>query len=357
MTATHPNAEIPRRDVPACTVVTGAAGWLGRALVDRLVADPTRTSLRVLVRDDADRALIPTEAAQPDRIAITVGDIGDPATAMRLTAGLEPGSFDVLHTAGIIHPARITDFDTVNHRGTRNIVDAARANGARRLVHVSSNSPFGTNPHPDDVFRGDEPYHPYYGYGRSKMDAELAVFAAVADGFDATVVRPPWFYGPFQPPRQTTFFRMVRAGKFPIIAGGGQRRSMVYVDNLVDGVLAAELVPAASGRGFWIADARPYLVTEIVDTVGRALTDEGFSVKPGGMRLPAIAGRVAELGDKLIQRTGRYQQQLHVLGEMDKTIACDISVSREVLGYEPAVELYEGMRRSIRWCVEQGLEL
>jgi len=170
-------------------------------------------------------------------------------------------------------------------------------------------------------------------------------------------VRPPWFYGPFQPPRQTTFFRMVRQGKFPIIGGGQQRRSMVYVDNLVDGILAAELTAAAVGKGYWIADERPYLVTEIVETVGRALRDEGFTVKDGGMRLPAIAGRGAELGDKLIQRTGRYQQQLHVLGEMDKTIACDISASTADLGYVPRIALYEGMRLSIQWCVAQGLEL
>ncbi len=58
-----------------------------------------------------------------------------------------------------------------------------------------------------------------------------------------------------------------------------------------------------------------------------------------------------------MQRRGRYKQQLHVLGEMDKTIACDISASREELGYEPAVALDEGMRRSIRWCVAKGLEL
>jgi nucleoside-diphosphate-sugar epimerase len=190
------------------------------------------------------------------------------------------------------------------------------------------------------------------------MEGEQAVFAAVTAGdLDATVVRPPWFYGPFQPPRQTTFFRMVRQGKFPIIGGGQQRRSMVYVDNLVDGILAAELTAAAVGKGYWIADERPYLVTEIVETVGRALRDEGFTVKDGGMRLPAIAGRVAELGDRIIQRTGMYQQQLHVLGEMDKTIACDISASTAELGYVPKVALYEGMRLSIQWCVAQGLEL
>jgi nucleoside-diphosphate-sugar epimerase len=132
---------------------------------------------------------------------------------------------------------------------------------------------------------------------------------------------------------------------------------MAYVENLVQGVVRAELVPTAPGLGWWIADARPYSITEIVDTVGRALTDEGFSVKPNSLRVPAIVGRVAETADSLIQRTGRYHQQIHVLGEMDKNIACDISNARRDLGYAPEFELYEGMRCSIRWCVEQGLEL
>jgi nucleoside-diphosphate-sugar epimerase len=321
----------------------------------RLLADPARLSLCVLVHDPAEA----DSFGDDERVTVRVGDIADRKVVDRLfeSVDVHAGAADVIHTAGIIHPKRVHEFFDVNTTGAQNMVAAASTAGVRRFVHVSSNSPFGTNPHADERFRADEPYHPYYGYGRSKMEAELAVFAAVDSGLDATIVRPPWFYGPFQPPRQTTFFRMVRAGKFPMIAGGHQRRSMVYVDNLVDGVLAAELTAASTGKGYWIADERPYTVSEIVETVGRALRDEGFSVKDGGLRLPAIAGRLAELGDRLIQRTGRYQQQLHVLGEMDKTIACDISAARNELGYEPKVELYGGMRTSIRWCVENGLEL
>ena len=343
---------IERWTPPATTVVTGAAGWLGCALVHRLLAADDRTQVRVLLHQAGDHVADFDDA----RVTTVVGDIADPTTAQRLLDGVGADT-DVIHTAGVIHPSKVADFYAVNTEGTRNVVAAVRAAGVRRLVHVSSNSPFGTNPHPDDVFRADEPYHPYYGYGRSKMLAEQAVLEAVADGLDATIVRPPWFYGPFQPPRQTTFFRMVRTGRFPVIAGGHQRRSMVYVDNLVDGVLAAELTPASRGRGYWIADARPYTVAEIVETVGRALRDEGLTVKDGALRLPAIAGKVAEAADKFIQRTGRYQQQLHVLGEMDKTIACDISAARDELGYDPQVELYGGMRTSIRWCLDQGLEL
>lgn len=348
---------IAMRSTPDATVLTGASGWLGTAIVHGLARRDgpwfRDAVLRVLVRDRAEAERL---RAVGERIEPVVGDLTNRRSLPGLFDGLD-GAVDVLHTAGVIHPARVTDFETINAGGTRAMLDAARTAGARRFVHVSSNSPFGTNSHPGDRFRNDEPYHPYYGYGRSKMHAELAVFDAVEHGLDAVIVRPPWFYGPHQPPRQTTFFRMVRTGRFPVFGRGDQCRSMVYVDNLVQGVVRAELVTTPPGRGWWIADARPYIVTEIVDTVGRALVDEGFEVAPNRLRLPDVVARAAEIADSSLQRVGRYQQQVHVLGEMNKNIVCDISTSRAELGYDPEIELYEGMRRSIRWCVERGLEL
>ena len=356
-----PAAPITTWGTPSTTVVTGAAGWLGRALVHRLLADPQRTHLRLLTHStaeaDALRQFVTDEGGfEGRRIDIIIGDVAKADTAARLMHQVGSDT-DVIHTAGIIHPKKVRQFYEVNTNGARYLAAAANDAGVRRFVHVSSNSPFGTNPDTADTFRHDEPFHPYLGYGKSKMQGEMAINEAVAAGLDATIVRPPWFYGPFQPPRQTTFFRMVRNGKFPVIGKGDQRRSMVYVDNLVDGVLCAELTPAARGKGYWIADQRAYTVTEIVETVGRALVDEGLTVKPPTTRLPTIAARVAELGDRVLQGIGVYQQQLHVLGEMGHTIAVDISASTAEIGYVPAVELYEGMRRSIRWCLDQGLEL
>lgn len=346
-----------QRVEPDITVVTGASGWLGTALMHAFAKDRGRWgrsgTVRALVRNRAEADRL---RRLSDRVEPVIGDITEPTTLASLFGG-SAGVVDVIHTAAVIHPSRVDEFFTVNAGGTRHMLDIARDRQVRRFVHVSSNSPFGTNSHPGDRFRNDEPYHPYYGYGRSKLEAELEVLDAVGEGLDAVIVRPPWFYGPHQPPRQTTFFRMVRTGRFPVIGRGDQSRSMAYVGNLVQGVILAELVETDPGRGWWIADERPYTIAEIVETVGRALADEGFAVTPNRVRLPALAGRVAELGDHLIQRAGRYQQQLHVLGEMDKSIACDISVARDELGYAPDVELYDGMRRSIQWCVEQGLEL
>jgi nucleoside-diphosphate-sugar epimerase len=347
------------RPVPDLTIVTGAAGWFGTALLHRLTepegqhARPGR--IRAFVADDEGAARV---AGISPRIEPVVGDVASRHDVARLFDGAGPHA-DVIHAAGVIHPANVGEFHRVNAVGTARVVDAATAAGVRRLVHVSSNSPFGTNAGPADVFRNEEPYQPYLGYGRSKMHGELTVLAAVRQaGLDAVVVRPPWFYGPWQPARQTTFFRLVRTGRFPVFGRGDQRRSMVYVDNLVDAVLAAELsTRPVSGRGYWIADARPYTVAEIVRTVQEALRAEGVESVSKTVHLPSILGTVAEKGDRFLQRLGRYQQQLHVLGEMNKTIACDISVATAELGYEPRVALAEGMRRSIRWCLDQGIEL
>lgn len=341
-------------DVPAVTVVTGAAGWLGTGLVTALVGDGTYRrpgTVRGLIRPGEEHGHLPETV---ERIR---GDVTEPASLDRLFDGLE-GPVDLIHTAGVIHPTSgLDEFDAVNHVGTRNVLDAARRHGVRRVVHVSSNSPFGTNGARTDRFGNDEPYHPYLGYGRSKMDAELAVLAAVDNGVNAVIVRPPWFYGPHQPARQTTFFTMVRNGRFPILGDGGQVRSMTYIDNLVQGIVRAELTETDPGRGWWIADAEPYTVNEIVETVAAALRAEGFDVKPNRLRLPNVVGTVAEKIDTLAQRSGRYVTQFHVLGEMNKNIAVDITAARAELGYDPQVALAEGMRRSIRWCLDQGIEL
>ena len=347
-------SELNTIDAPAATIVTGAVGWLGTGLVTALTGDGEYARpgiVRGLVRPEEPTVQL------PDAVDVVRGDVTDPASLDALFAGLS-GDVDLIHTAGVIHPAASMDeFDAVNHIGTRNVMDAARRHGVRRVVHVSSNSPFGTNGARNDRFGNDEPYHPYLGYGQSKMDGELAVLAAVEGGLNAVMVRPPWFYGPHQPARQTTFFTMVKKGRFPILGDGGQVRSMTYIDNLVQGIVRAELTDTAPGKGWWIADAEPYTVTEIVETVGDALRAEGFEVKPNSFKLPNLAGTVAEKIDTAAQKAGKYITQFHVLGEMNKNIAVDISAARADLGYDPQVSLAEGMRNSIRWCLDQGIEL
>jgi nucleoside-diphosphate-sugar epimerase len=192
-------------------------------------------------------------------------------------------------------------------------------------------------------------------YGRSKMEMERAVKQR-ADKIETVLIRAPWFYGPNQPPRQTLFFRMVRDGKGPIVGDGTNLRSMAYVDNLCQGLLLAATVERAAGQVYWIADRQPYMMNEVIDTVERLLeTEFGQKCARKRMRLPGLASEVAYIMDFALQSLGLYHQKIHVLSEMNKTIACSVAKAEKELGYRPAVELEEGMRRSLRWCVDSGI--
>lgn len=333
-------------------VVTGAGGWLGQNLVRTLVHQGVR--VRAFVHDPSAAASL---GVLGRGIETVVGDLRDPVALDRLFDHL--ADVTVHHAAAVIHPRRSTrELFDVNVGGTELLLDRARRAGVRRLVHVSSNSPFGVNPTPDDRFTEESPPDPYLGYGRSKLEAEQVVVRACERGDVPTVVvRAPWFYGPFQPERQTRWFQAVRRGRFPLVGDGENRRSMVYTDNLVQGMLRAAQASGVDGRAYWIADAEPYRMRDVLATVRDAMVAEGFSVSGGQPRLPRAAGQVAEWLDGVLQSRERYVQPLHVLGELQHTIACDIGRARAELGYAPEVDLLEGMRRSIRWCVEHGQAL
>lgn len=332
-------------------MVTGAAGWLGQNLVRALAGGRERERVRCLVHRDEEAPLL--EVVGPN-IEAVAGDVRDPAVVDRLFEAVGPAT--VFHAAGVIHPeSRTRELFDVNVGGTQLVLDRARRAGVTRFVHVSSNSPFGANPTPNDRFTEDSPYHPYLAYGQSKMEAEQLVQRSHDRGDLATVIiRAPWFYGPFQPPRQTRFFTAVRRGMFPIPGPGTNRRSLAYTGNLVDGLLCAEVADAASGHAYWIADAEPYELREVIQGVRDALEAEGLPVSARQPHLPAFAGALAATLDGFLQGRGRYVQALHVLGEIKDTIACDIANARADLGYEPKTSLVDGMRASIRWCLERG---
>lgn len=346
-------------------LVTGASGWLGKRLV-RLLAEnsidhdmardalPCLRRIRCLVLPGTDQSELRELGS---RVEVMEGDLRDPAACRRFVEGA--AGAHVFHTAGIIHPQRVSEFYSINVDGARNLLAASEQAKVRRIVAVSSNSPLGCNPHVDHLFDESSPYNPYMNYGRSKMMMELAVKEAGERGIVQTViVRPPWFYGPDQPPRQTLFFSMIRQGKGPIVGGGNRLRSMGYVDNLCQGLLLAALVEKAAGQTYWIADERPYTMNEVVDTVERLLAEDfHLPVEYKRLRLPGLASEAAMLVDWTLQSLGMYHSKIHVLSEMNKTIAASIGKAKADLGYRPRIALEEGMRRSISWCIEKGMTI
>ncbi len=343
------------------TLITGAPGWLGTRLVRTLVnglpdvpalsqPDPQRRIRCLVLKGMPGKVL---SEISPE-IELVEGDVRNPSSLRDFFRGAD-GSV-VFHLTGLIHPRRIRELYEVNVEGARNILTGAVSAGVRRLIAVSSNSPMGCNSHKEHLFDERSPYNPYMHYGLSKKRMEELVQEASAAGkIETVILRPCWFYGPDQPPRQTRFFKMIKQGKAPIVGSGESKRSMSYLDNTCQGLFLAERVEAARGRIFWIADRRPYTMNEIVDTVERLLEREfGIAVAHKRFRLPDIASEIAFFGDKVLQGLGLYNQELHVLSEMNKTIACSTARAQEELGYDPKVDLEEGMRRSIRWCLEHG---
>lgn len=343
-------------------LVTGAAGWLGSRLVESLLHGLAEHEtlrhpqaglrIRCLLLPGQDAGPLKTLSAS---IEIVTGDLRHPADCARFCSDAQ-GAI-LFHTAGIIHPRRVREFYEINRDGTARLLDAAIQAGVKRAVVVSSNSPCGCNPHPDHLFDELSPYRPYMNYGRSKMEMELAVQQR-GDRIETVVIRAPWFYGPNQPPRQTLFFQMIRDGKAPIVGSGNNLRSMAYVDNLCQGLLLAAITERARGQTYWIADQRPYSMNEILNTVERLLEIEfGQKCAHQRLRLPGLASEVALVMDWMLQSIGLYHQKIHVLSEMNKTIACSVARAERDLGYRPTVELEEGMRRSLRWCAASGKRL
>lgn len=341
-------------------IVTGGNGWLGKRLIKALISGVPETHGE-LNGNWRVRCLVPAEEKAEELAACGVeiirGDIRSAQARQALLKGADGAT--LFHLAGVIHPPGFTSaFEDINHRAAIALIN--EAGHLRRAVVMSSNSPLGCNPSPLHVFDEESPYNPYMGYGRSKMRLEqhLRLIIKNHQPPEITIIRAPWFYGPGQPPRQTLFFRMIREGKMPIFGNGLNRRSMAYTDSLALGLVLAAVKSGTAGEIFWIADKRPYPMEEIISTVADVLkNDFGKSIATAAPRLPGIIPDVARVADAALQGAGLYHQKIHVLSEMNQTIACSIAKAERVLGYRPLVELREGMRRSIQWCLENGMEI
>ena len=258
-------------------LVTGSSGWLGRRLVEALAAGlPDDSRLSSPPKDRKIRGLDVVESGRnADSGHCAISPRGPSRSGN--SGAIRRGARDavLIHTAGVIHPRRVREFYEVNVEGTRTLLEAAAAAGVRRAVVVSSNSPCGCNPSRDHRFDESSPYQPYMNYGRSKMLMEQAVHAVQQSGrIETVIVRPPWFYGPYQPPRQSLFFRMIRDGKAPIVGDGENLRSMAYIDNLCQGLILAASNPEAAAGPTGSPTNGLIPMNEIVDTVERLLETE-----------------------------------------------------------------------------------
>jgi nucleoside-diphosphate-sugar epimerase len=319
---------------PGRVFVTGAAGFIGRALVERLRALGSEvTGVDLVASDDP---------------LIAQGDVTRPGDWQRHAEGSDA----VIHTAAIVgfysDPRGYWEGNVV---APRLALDATIAAGAKRFVHLSSIVVHGFE------FEGEvderSPVRPNgVHYVDTKIASERVVLAAHAEGEVAcTIVRPGDVYGPRSRPWTTEPVRVLKAGRLLLPGGGRGMHSPVFVDDLVDGVVLAAGSPEAAGQTFILTGSEHMPFADFVAHYCRMLGIEMPRSVPAGVvrqgarlidRIERLRGRRAELTPAAIDyflRRGTYS----------------IRRAREVLGYEPAHDIAAGMQLTERWLREQDL--
>jgi len=315
--------------------ITGAGGFIGRALAERYRADGTEVAGVDLTADES-RGVVAGDVSVP-------GPWQDHMT----------GSDVVIHTAAIVSNAY--DLATswkANVVGTRMALDAAAKHGVGRFVHISSVRAFSDVEFPDGV---DE-RHPVRTDGNPYVDTKVAseqvVLQAHAGGeVQCTVIRPGDVYGPGSRPWTILPLEIIRANRFALPAMGRGIFSPVYVDDLVAGLVLAAERPEAAGQVFTLTGGIGVTCAEFFSHYYRVLGKRGPVCLPTSIALAgaSVAGALARV------RGQRSEVNSVSMRYLARRGTYSIEKARRTLGYEPAVTLDDGMRRTEAWLREQQL--
>jgi nucleoside-diphosphate-sugar epimerase len=308
-------------------LVTGSSGFVGRALV----AELRRRGYAVqgAVRNKAGR--------EAEVASIEVGDLSGATDWSRALRGVDT----VFHLAARVHRPGEHDgharqaYVRENVDATIALAEAAAAAGVERLIFVSSVKVMGESS-PGRPFRESDPPAPQDAYGRSKLDAERAL-AALGGRLEVTVVRPPLVYGPGVRANFLGLLRLAASG-WPLPLGAARaKRSLVFVDNLVDALITCATQPHGCPATYFAADGDDFSVREIVDLLRSEMRmPRRLWTLPQG--LAAIAAQAIGRGDA-VQRLFRPLQ-------------VDTERIRRSLGWSPPVAAEDGIRATARWFMQ-----
>ena len=348
-----PSSVTHRVAAPPVAVVTGASGWLGKNLVRALVDDARARALP----DPHGRRGAAARAASARRSRSSSATCATRSPLDRLFDGVDGAT--VFHAAAVIHPASATrEFFDVNVGGTET---GARPGPARARDAGSCTSRrtrrSAPTPDPTDRFTEDSPYNPYMGYGRSKLEAEQLVQRSHDRGdVETVIVRAPWFYGPFQPDRQTQWFAAVRRGRFPLVGAGHAAALDGFTGNLV--ARAAARRGRDRGAGPRVLDRRRRAVRAARDPRARCAPrsrPRGCRSRAAQPELPARRRRGRRRARRRCCRAGAGTSRRCTCSASSRTRSPATSPGPAAeLGYDPQVSLFDGMRASVRWCLERG---
>lgn len=317
-----------------CTLVTGAAGFIGSHVVDALLARGDRVVGVDNFNDFYDPAIKHSNLAAARRseaFAFVEADIRDEAAMQAALRTARPDAVVHLAARAGVRPsiARPALYADVNVRGTGVVLEAAREAGVRRVVFASSSSVYGdTSPVP---FReSNAAVQPVSPYAATKRAGELLceTFAHLEPRLRIISLRFFTVYGPRQRPDLAIhkFARLINAGQpIPVFGDGTTSRDYTYVSDTVQGVLAA--IDRTRGGG----------VRHEVYNLGESQT---ITLAELIARLEAVLGRTAII-ERLPPQPGNVQRT-----------CADISAARATLGYSPGVSIDEGIRRFVAWLHE-----
>ena len=321
-------------------IVTGANGFVGSHLVDRL----TREGLRVvcLVRPSADLRWLgdlPVEIC-----ACGLDSRDDLAAAVS-------GADYVFHVAGLTRGRTADQYMAANAEPTGRLVEAATrsAKSIRRFVYVSSLAAAGPNGGEAPLDETSPP-EPADDYGRSKLAAERIVMEA-GGRMPVAIVRPPGVYGP----RDTNFLPLFRAarrlGIVPAIGGGAIEVSLVHVADLAEGIWLAASSPAGVGGTYFIASGT-YTMADFAAAMASAMERRVRLVNVPRF-LAVLAGELGEIRRALTGRPGIVSRR-KVRDLLQPRWTCSWEKARREIGYRERIGLADGVRQTAAWYAAQG---
>jgi dihydroflavonol-4-reductase len=321
-------------------LVTGAGGFMGSHLVDSQLAQGNEVRAA-----DLHVELLAHASGHP-QLEIVPGDITDDAYLATLVEGIDV----VYHLASAHLDVSQPDvhYHRVNVKATHRLLLAARAAGARRFVHVSSNGVLG------DIqeLPADEctPCHPTNIYERTKLLGEQTALAFYREtGFPVVVARPAWVYGP-RCPRTARLLRMVGRGRFVMFGNGRTLRHPIYVADSVQGL---ELCAACGEPGavYFFAGERALSIEQLVKTMAGVL-----GVRVRIVHLPVALGVTAGyLMQAAFQPLGRRPPfSRRTIDFFLKDNAYDTGKAERELGFRPFTDLPAGITQTVRVMANQS---
>ena len=323
-------------------LVTGGTGFTGSALSERLAqAGHEVHSL------DNQPGLFADKLGSMG-VQVHLGSVTDQTLVNRLAGGCQ----QIFHLAAafrLVNLGKKAYWD-INVNGTRNILEAARANGVARVINCSTCGVHGNvaKPPADETAR----IAPADYYQQTKWEGERVAMDYAQKGLWVTTLRPAAIYGPGDPERFFMIFKRVNRGRFTFVGDGSALYHPLYLDNLVDAFLLASQEDAAQGQSYLIADEEYVSVRDLVERTARAL---GVDCK---LRfLPFWPAYLFAAAVELVYRPLPMEPPIfrRRLDWFRQNRAFDIGKAKRELGYVPKVGLDEGLRRTGQWYHERGL--